>query len=365
MRNLFLRSIAALALVVPLVGCDDTETTTEPVPGDDAPVTDVKFETPSFSVGPGDEVQNCFFFKVSDILAEAGLPADEPLNLHRVRIDQPNSGSHHMNIFRVRTIVGLDPQNGPVLGTNGATECFKSANWADWPLVANTQVAGEGNAFDWKFPKGVANVIGADEYLMVQTHYVNATTQSTPTGSGEVDVTFGHIPTANVEQEMGTLFATRQSIRVCQSNPTPSYGGGCQIKSDHAVNVIGANGHFHSRGKQFDMFSWDGSSITEPASDKLFYQSNAWDDPPMMISPELDLTVPANGGVWYTCDFQWAEPTAEAGGCQALNDYDKTKYGTADEDLDCCYTFGPIVEKNEHCNVFMYYYPKVDDIFCN
>jgi len=32
--------------------------------------------------------------------------------------------------------------------------------------------------------------------------------------------------------------------------------------------------------------------------------------------------------------------------------------------LDCCYTFGPIVEKNEHCNAFVYYYPKQDNVNC-
>jgi hypothetical protein len=365
MRSASFRVLASLAFVSVLVGCSDDETTTPPIVEDDAPITEVKFETPAFDVAPGDEVQNCYFYKVSDLLGTAGLPVDEPLNLHHVRITQPNSGSHHMNIFRVRTIKGLDPAAGPDLGLNGMGECFKSANWADWPLVANTQVAGEGNDFDWQFPKGVANIIAPDEYLMVQTHYVNATTQETPSGTGEVDVSFGHIPASYVVEEMGTLFATRQSIRICQSNPAPSYGGGCQVKSDHDINIIGANGHFHSRGKQFDMFTWDGSSITEPPAEQRFYESTAWDEPPMLISPDLNVVVPPNGGVWYTCDFQWQQPTVEAGGCQALDDWDKTKYGTADEDLDCCYTFGPVVEKNEHCNVFVYYYPKVDDIFCN
>jgi hypothetical protein len=32
---------------------------------------------------------------------------------------------------------------------------------------------------------------------------------------------------------------------------------------------------------------------------------------------------------------------------------------------DCCYTFGGNTDVGEHCNVFLYYYPKVDtDIFC-
>ncbi len=31
---------------------------------------------------------------------------------------------------------------------------------------------------------------------------------------------------------------------------------------------------------------------------------------------------------------------------------------------DCCYTFGPKVETSEHCNVFLYYWPKTADVTC-
>ena len=31
----------------------------------------------------------------------------------------------------------------------------------------------------------------------------------------------------------------------------------------------------------------------------------------------------------------------------------------------CCFTFGPKVEVNEHCNAFVYYYPKLNtDLPC-
>ncbi len=31
---------------------------------------------------------------------------------------------------------------------------------------------------------------------------------------------------------------------------------------------------------------------------------------------------------------------------------------------DCCYTFGGVVDRAEHCNIFAYYYPKADDVNC-
>jgi len=33
-------------------------------------------------------------------------------------------------------------------------------------------------------------------------------------------------------------------------------------------------------------------------------------------------------------------------------------------DPTCCATFGPHVETQEHCNAFVYYYPKLDDATC-
>ncbi|CAN98453.1 MULTISPECIES: hypothetical protein [Sorangium] len=320
-----------------------------------------QMQTEETEVPAGVEQQDCYFFKVSELAASNGLDPTAPVNLHRVQIAQ-RDGSHHMNIFRVKTVKGLGPEGGLIQkNQNGVGECFKSPNWADWPLIANSQQNGQ---VDWEFPEGVANVLAPDEWLMLQTHYVNATSQKTPEAVGRVRVNFWALPAAEVKAEMGTVFATKQSIRVCQSNPTPTFEGSCQINSPSPVRIIGANGHFHSRGTRFDMYTWDGKTIgTPPASDR-FYTSNAWDDPPMLISPELDRELPTNGGVWYGCTYEWQQPDPSVG-CKGLDEYDVSKNGTAEESLDCCYTFGPIVEKNEHCNIFVYYYPKQTDVFCN
>ena len=361
MNRLLAVSAAALSMIAVLAGCpgpqeedpaiDDPSQLQPPAQGQG-----FQFRTELFSVGPGEEIQDCYFYKVSELAKAGGLPENEPVNLHRVQIVQ-RDGSHHMNIFRVRTIGGLDPNVARIhRGKNGQGECFKSPNWSDWPLVANTQVDGQ---FDWTFPDGVANVFEPDEWLMLQTHYVNASSQKTP-DKAEVAVNFHTMKKEDVKHELGTLFATKQSIRVCKSNPEPTFSGTCQFNGDQPVNIVGANGHFHSRGKQFDMFSWDGMSIGQPPESARFYSSRTWDDPPMLRSPDLNLTVPANGGVFFTCGYQWTPPAEEVG-CAGLDATDKSP------DKDCCYTFGGIVEKNEHCNIFVYYWPKqaATDIACN
>jgi hypothetical protein len=370
MTSRLLRSTAAFCLVASSfwIGCshrnDPPPTTPEnllPPPSGQG----FQFKTGDFAVPAGTEEQDCYFFRVKDLAQAGGLDPSKPVNLHRVQVVQL-SGTHHMNVFRVRTIAGLDPKNGAIQkASNGTGECFKSSNWADWPLVANTQ---QGGQIDWTFPDGVVNELNdaanPDEWLMLQTHYVNATTQSTPDALGSVTVNFFTLPAEQVTAKMGTVFATKQSIRVCEKNPTPTFSGTCQFNSTQPVHVIGANGHFHSRGKEFDIFAWDGKSTSTPDVSQRFYQSLRWDDPPMAHSPTLDLQVPAQGGIWYTCAYEWVPPT-DAVGCAGVNAYDQTKYMTPADQLDCCYTFGPIVEKSEHCNAFVYYYPKQDDVNCN
>lgn len=362
MRVRFLLLLLPLSLVV--VGCGHDQDPNPPAPGDEAQLdppamgAGVQVQSDDTVVPAGVEEQDCYFFKVSDLEQQFGMDPTKKLDVHEVQIAQ-REGTHHMNIFRVRTIVNLDPKNGTEKDQNGVGECFKSSNWADWPLLANSQDSG---LQDWSYPDGVANEIDPDEVLMLQTHYVNASTQETPYGA-KVRVNLVAMNDADVKYELGTLFATNQSIRVCQSDPTPHYRATCQIKGGEGVHVVGANGHFHSRGTKFQMFAWDGKTMGEPSQSSKFYESDTWNEPPMLHSPELDQAIPANGGVVYTCDYQWQEPPP-AIGCSSLDAYDEMKWMTPADELDCCYTFGPIVDKNEHCNAFVYYYPKQDDVNC-
>ena len=280
-----------------------------------------------------------------------------------------NPGSHHVNVFRVKEVLRhtdpadeLDPVRG-VPFTAGATTgtlikdgaCFKpSSNWATWPLVTNTQKSSAADPYlRWKLPENVAHRFTPGEQLMVQVHYVNASTQATPY-KGKVGVNFVKSNTSS-PIELGTLFATQQSIRVCQSNPAPTYNGTCSFPPGSNVRLAAANGHFHSRGKRFRMYSWDGLTTTQPPESARFYSSSSWDEPPMSVG--LDVQVPSGGGIWWNCDFEWRAPAA---GCDAVNARDPQRAG------DCCYTFGPVVEASEHCNAFVYYWPKAaGNVSCN
>ncbi len=310
------------------------------------------FETKNIEVPFGTEEQDCYFFQIFG-------DGTDPIFINRFEVAQ-NPGSHHMNLFRVRTIQDLDPANGLIqTSANGVGPCADSKNWADWPLIMNSQQEGH---LEWNLPEGVAHRFEPGEWFMLQTHYVNATTQPTPT-FGHVEMNFWTIPATQVTAEVGGLFATKQSTRVCKSNPTPTFEGSCNLNNPTPIHIIGANAHFHSRGTEFNFYSWDGKSSDRPPKSDQFYQSREWDHPPMSRSPELDLMVPANGGIWYTCTYEWKEPPGELT-CQDVDKFDVLNYQTPEEGLDCCYVFGNNTQLGEHCNVFLYYYPKVDNINC-
>jgi hypothetical protein len=351
--------VVVLGLLTGLVGCGGSHAAAPPWVLD-VPTSDQGFQLrlPDFEVPVDSEDQRCFFVQVPD------LADGQDFWIDHVRF-ATSTGTHHLNVFRVRTIVDLDPaagvpvKIGPYDGTlvDGGGDyannpCWGSANWADWPLVANTQSPVDGGPYtDWVLPDGVAFRFSPGEMLMVQAHYVNSSIQPTPVDA-EVGINFYRSADAT-PIELGTMFGTQQSIRICQSNPTPTFSGTCRLPG--AVTVTAANGHFHSRGRDFSMYVWDGTSTDHPPSTDQFYESRSWNDPVMATG--IDRAVPDGGGVWWDCSYQWSPPM---GGCDAVNAKDPEQAN------DCCYVFGGTTDLGEHCNAFVYYYPKGStDVFCN
>lgn len=324
------------------------------------PADGFSLRVPDFEVPSGHESQNCYFMRAPDLNAGQDYWVDRVLTAL-------NPGSHHVTVFRVKTIVNLDPAKGtPVqLGSMQGTfieggddykanPCWDSANWADWPLVANSQHAKvDDYKTEWKLPDGVAMRFTPGEMLMLQTHYVNTSDQPTMYGA-RVGFNFYRYTKAQSPSELGTLFAFQTKIRICASNPTPTYSGQCKFPKP--VTIAAANGHFHKRGQTFMMSPWDGVSTTRPATQ--FYKSANWDEPPMETA--LNVPLKAGGGIWYDCGFTWKAPSYVT--CDDINAKDPMKAN------DCCYTFGGITDIGEHCNLFIYYYPKLeasDPITCN
>ena len=317
----------AALLCLPACGGGELEgPSAKPTPAP-APVAEVAFalHTDDVTVPAGTETQLCYFFAV---------PAGPALWVNRIVATQA-PGSHHLNVFRVKSIANLSGNDGEKV-VDG--ECWKSANWKDWPLVINSQESGD---VDWTLPEGVAHRFEPGELLMVQSHYVNATTQMTP-GIAKAAIKFYKEPGDATPMELGTAFATNQSIQVCPGDVDKSVQASCLLGSKDPVTIVGANGHFHSRGRQFSIMPFDPQN---GASDAPFYVNKSWSEP--LMARDLKVVVPPLGGFAYKCE------------------YDVPADSCGDPSKMCCYTFGPKVEINEHCNAFVYYYPRgASDVRC-
>ncbi len=297
-----------------------------------APDAGFQFAIAPFEVPKGSETQRCFFLEI---------PSDAPVYVNRFEVAQ-NAGSHHANVFRVKTIKNLSGMPGDSVVEG---ECWISPNWSDWPMITNSQqstgsgASGSAGYSNFQMPAGVAARFEPHELIMIQTHYVNATSQKTPL-RGKVLVNFHTVDAGAVTAELGTMFATNQSIKICPHDVDKFFESKCGMSATNPVTIIGANSHFHSRGTYFSMAVVDGTGD----AGSPFYENRSWDDPKMDWS--LKVPVPAGSAVQYRCEYSAPSDTC----------------GNAD--AGCCYTFGGHVETQEHCNIFVYYYPKVRDVGC-
>ena len=237
-----------------------------------------------------------------------------------------------MNLFRRGTQVALWGKPGEVV--HGG-ECWKSGNWADWALVANSQISNPKDpSNDWTLPSGVGMKFDSGEVLMLQTHYINASAQKTP-GKAHVFINLYTQPKESFPVgELGTFFATNQGIRICPGEIKKSFSASCLFASA-PVTITAANSHFHSHGTFFSLSTIDPKG-TQSAP---FYQNLSWDDP--LWATNLTVPVTPGGGIAYTCEY-----SVQPGDCGDPEDH-------------CCVTFGPHNQTQEHCNVFVYYYPKL------
>ena len=297
----------------PSIGKIDVQLTAPPVG------QGFQLSTPEFEVPAGAEVQDCYFVQTPNV---------ETWVNHIITAQNP--GTHHMNLFRLGTKGALWGNPGDVV--HGG-ECWNSGNWADWPLVANSQISTPTNPVnDWTLPDGVGMKFDPNEVLMLQTHYINATVQKTP-GEGHVLINLFSQPKESFTMELGTFFATNQNIRICPGEIDKSFSASCLFASA-PVTITAANSHFHSHGIEFDISTVDAQGVETP-----FYHNTSWDSP--LWDTNLNIPIAPGGGISYTCAY-----TVEPTDCGDPND-------------QCCVDFGPHNQTQEHCNVFLYYYPKL------
>jgi len=316
-----MRKLMPLALVAALTlfGCKSS--VTAPNTQQTLPLTDslgnVALPVPSpdsgiqlvygpFKVPTGQEVQIDHYFK---------LPTDLPFEVGRIQI-ATNDGTHHMNLFRT-------------LNVHPDTDEYNFASQAIWD-ESDLMIESQSHYIDWKLPAGVSVKLNQHEQMCMQVHYVNAQTQNTPNGYGKIVVNIYKSTTTN-NQHASMLFAQKKSVLIRPHSDT-TFSKFCSFGiATKPLNIYAMTGHFHSRGRSFVVEKWDSVSQTSLG---VIYQNATWSEPPFKVF-DPPIVIQPGQLIRYTATYH--------------NDSDST------------IVFGPKVDLNEHCNLFLWFSPGYKD----
>ncbi len=275
---------------------------------------------PPFAVPPGSEVQRNFYFKLKN---------REEIHVNRIEFLYP-PGSHHLNFF---TSDAYSKPDGYFEDT------FDGIPFALWPLRASSQRS----RLDWKLPSGVAIKLSPFQQTLSQTHFVNIGPQISPIG-GCASINLHSVDAAEVPMVLGTMFLQNNNVILPPQSETAWDFGVTLTRFRHneVVKAAAATGHFHWRGKSFEIRRWDGLNKNDDGSprsgefermgveNRLFFSDN-WDEPPFVMFGDNGPEFPRGWGIVYRTVF--------------VNNTDRV------------IPFGPHVEYQEHANAFLYFYP--------
>jgi hypothetical protein len=257
------------------------------------------------SIGPvavpsGKEITECTYFK---------LPGSRDMAVNRVRI-KVRGGSHHIHIYRPTDHTRDIP--------DGHETCNMAVNFDEWELV----LASQSVLLNWKLPRGIAFHFRGGEQLLAQTHFVdNGLLHSPPDGWALFNLYA--MPQKKVRSYVGSIFGQDRDV-VVPPHAVTSATTRCVFPKP--ITMLAMTGHYHFRGVHFTAATWDGTT-----SGPIVYEQRGYSEPAFRRYGEDELAnIP---GIEWTCT--WDNPT------------------------DQTFEFGPFTDRNEHCNLFAFYYPAV------
>jgi hypothetical protein len=249
-----------------------------------------------FQVPQGQEVQLCRTLK---------LPNDQPIALHEIQA-RKTLGSHHLILFK--SDLDLPDQ---------MFDCWGVINFDMFQFVADVQQKEE---LDWTLPDGHAIILAPHQQIMLQSHYVNATTVQTPQEALSF-VNLDTMPIDQVTNKVGSMFTVNTNIYI---PPHSGFQNQRDCVFNQQVNLVGMTGHFHARGLSFIVDALDFFKTPR----EQIYESDDWNSPPFQTwDPPLEQPY----GIRFSCSY--------------FNDTDQP------------IVWGAHADTQEHCNLFFHYTP--------
>jgi hypothetical protein len=273
-------------------------------------------------VKKGTEKQTCFPIE---------FPRDQAVDVDRVEI-YVKGGSHHVHLYRP-TLGPVEYPNpdgtySPPNRHNHPRECAFAIDFSHWELVAATQNAN----LDWRLHPGVGIHFLPHQPLLIQTHFVNTGfghTSLRVKGNASAKMVLHPMDSTTVTAYGGTLFAQDRTVLVPPGLSTAS--STCALtgvaSDQREMTVMALTGHYHFRGIKFEVWR----ILADGTRGELVYLNEGYNDPKFQQYAPGELVLKPGEGLEWACTWQ--------------NDSDQT------------FLFGPNTQKNEHCNLFGFYYP--------
>jgi hypothetical protein len=269
-----------------------------------APTSGYQIVTPDYTIAAGDEKFFCYY---------TTLPSTTTVGVTKYQ-SQLVPGSHHMILYATPTNVEPD---GTLVECNdglagGAVSGDSFPTWAYATQTPNGQL---------DMPPGVAVVLSAKQPLMVNMHYLNATS-----GPLTVHVTL-NIETlaAGVSYTPASAFVTYNTQISIPPHATATFGGSCDVPA--GVQFFEMSTHSHSH------------TVMDTISDgtQTILTTMNWSEPTV--------------GLWSKPYYEFSSGKLSYQ-CQYSNETDSTVVA------------GNSAELNEMCMAVGYMFPATETTFC-
>jgi len=315
MGNDVSRPIVTLALVLSssVAGCNSSPRpqTSSPKPDFATKYDDITFSMES-TIAPGSEAQVCRVVQMPLDRGDLAVPSAE---------SHFTKGSHHFLAYR--TSLTSMPDGGSDL-----FDCFD----ANPSYIAGSYFESQQPDMTHTLPDGIAQVFKPGEIVLLQTHYLNTTSDPI---DAKIRFTLHTMDPAKVEHEAGTILFSNFGVMIPPHSKVTQTDT-CPVSSTADMNLLLLWSHMHSRAVHFVATTDDPGASGAP-----LYETDQWSEPqPRAFDGDDATTVHIGSHITFACDY--------------------------DNATDSTFVYGPSAAKNEMCILHGMYWPRVDPIteFC-
>ena len=204
------------------------------------------------------------------------------------------AGSHHVLLYKT-PYTAIPTKNRRGVPVNGAEvhDCADGAldAWQVSGIVAGSQ-SGTGDSLVGELPAGVAITVEPGTVLLMNTHYLNASSDAV---DADARINLYTLPKEQVKTEAGVMFFYNPFIRVPESGAASAQMR-CPVPQD--ISIVRVQSHMHRRGVGFIANLSDGAGNVK----EEIYTSHSWEQVPATTFQPL-LEVKAGHTLDYRCDY--------------------------------------------------------------